>query len=422
MAMSVDEVFDEMTNTLTSTDSRDLLVYLHVPFCRYRCTFCDWIDQIPPHELISRTPFHDQYVAAICRQIRDIGPRLIAMGYIVRLVYWGGGTPTVLEPYQHAAVMETLRETFDLTNVIEHSLESTPDALTVEKARALKALGVGRISVGVQSMDPDQLRKSGRRHSVDRTREVVDILRAEGIENFNLDVIVGLPDQTRADVLEMIDTCIALNPTHMSVYPYRPSAGTQLAMVIQKGRRQPLARETSIDLFLEAEARLRAAGYQDYITGYFAKNSVSQFKGEQYYFGLEGDFIGFGAGAASILCQRRLATRRDSTSSYVENPLQFSSCDKFSRTVLDPILPLLRPCIITADGIRYDRFRRLFGFEFAEVRQHPVVRGYLDYFRACGADLIDHGDRLAVSPETRTMAHLNSYGASVEYKPAISRA
>jgi coproporphyrinogen III oxidase-like Fe-S oxidoreductase len=416
MTIGVDELFGEIPWTRPATGTRDLLVYLHVPFCRYRCAFCDWVEQIPARELISHDDFHEQYVVALCRQIRDIAPRLAAMGYTVPLVYWGGGTPTVLESRQHAAVLEALSESFDLTTVVEHSLESTPDALTAEKVQVLKSLGIRRISVGVQSMDPDQLRKSGRRHSVDRAREAVDILRAEGIDNFNLDVIVGLPDQTMSDVHEMIETCVGLNPGHVSLYPYRPSAGTQLATVLRKGLRQPLARGTLIELFLEAETLLRSAGYQDYITGYFAKGDAYRFRGEKYYFGLEGDFMGFGAGAASILCQRRIGTRRDSVSAFIENPLLFSTCDKFSPTLLEPILPLLRPCIITDEGIRYDEFRRLFGFDFSDVRNHPVLRGYLDYFRACGAELVDEGDRLSVRPDTRTLAHLNSYGASVEYK------
>jgi coproporphyrinogen III oxidase-like Fe-S oxidoreductase len=422
MAIDVDAVFGEMPCRPSATSSRDLMVYLHIPFCRYRCTFCDWVNGVPANELISRDDFHDRYVEALCRQIRDIGPRLAAMGYVVRLMYWGGGTPTVLDPHHHGAVMQALGESFDLTTVVEHSLESTPDALTPEKVRGLKALGVNRFSVGLQSTDPDQLRKSGRRHSPERIGEAVGMLRAEGMDNFNLDVIVGFPEQTIDDITEMIETCIALGPAHLSLYPYRPSEGTQMAAVMKKGRRQPLARSALRDMFGESESRLRAAGYAEYTTGYFAKSRAYQFQGERYYFNLEGDFVGFGAGAASIVCQRRFATRRDSISAFIDNPLEFASCDKFSPEHVDALLPLLRPCIITDEGIQFDRFRRLFGFDFADVRDHPVIAGYLEYFRACGAEYIEDEEGLRVRPATRTLAHLNSYGASVEYKVASTSA
>ncbi|MGH9347564.1 MAG: coproporphyrinogen-III oxidase family protein [Vicinamibacterales bacterium] len=418
MASTIDDVFESTCSPLRADGARDLLVYIHIPFCRYLCTFCDWVNQYPARELISGKDFHARYVDALCRQIRDVGPRLAAAGYVPRLIYWGGGTPTILDSEHFRAIMQALHDGLALDHVVEHSIEATPDSVEVEKVRVLRELGVGRISVGVQSFDEEQLRKAGRGHSASRVRDAVQSIQEAGVENYNLDVMIGLPGQSLSDVEAMSQNCLDLRPAHVTLYAYRPTSGTRLAVLIRSGRRELLSNNLLVDGFERAQAMLADAGYHEYITGYYARDLRYKYKGEQYYFGLEGDWFGFGAGANSVINHHQFGTRRDDISFFIEHPFHLASCERFSLENAGSILFKLRLAMLTEEGVRYDLFRNLFGIEFSDMRRHPLLQRYVEYFRQCGAEFVDDGERLYVRPDTRTRAHLRSYGMSPEYQSA----
>ena len=126
--ISATEVLSRATKELEGVDDKDLLIYIHVPFCNSKCTFCDWVSDIPVAELRSGPSTRNDYGQALCQQIRFFGPRLMDMGYTPRLIYWGGGTPSKLEAAKTAEVITALRDSFDLSRVEEHTVEVSPES------------------------------------------------------------------------------------------------------------------------------------------------------------------------------------------------------------------------------------------------------------------------------------------------------
>jgi len=142
--------------------NRDLMLYLHIPFCTSKCTFCAWVSGIDTPQLRSAADVRSHYVDAVIDQIRFYAPGINALGYVAPLVYWGGGTPSILEPEEITRLGNALRESFDLSGVREYSVESSPETLTRAKLEAFRSIGVNRVSIGVQSFEEQELRRAGR--------------------------------------------------------------------------------------------------------------------------------------------------------------------------------------------------------------------------------------------------------------------
>ncbi|MGH3995525.1 MAG: radical SAM protein, partial [Pseudonocardiaceae bacterium] len=214
LVAAIDEVVSE-------DPDKHLALYVHIPFCASKCHFCDWVVDVPVSRLRGGADDRAPYIAALCEQLRCYGPLLTTMGYRPQVMYWGGGTPTRLSPDELRTVATALRESFDLSQLRQWSMETTPNDLTAEKLATMREVGVDRVSVGVQSFDAYQLRRSGRVHTGDDCVRAVELLRAAGIDNFNLDLISSFPGEDLDAFAATLEAALALNPPHVSVYPYR---------------------------------------------------------------------------------------------------------------------------------------------------------------------------------------------------------
>ena len=166
-------------------------LYLHVPFCRTRCNYCDFVTSSKHGDLIV------SYIDALCAEITITADRLIVREP-VHSVYFGGGTPSLLPAAQAAKILATIRSAFELTDDAEITLETNPGDLTAERAAVLREMGVNRLSIGMQSGHDDELRLMGRRHTLADTIRAVKIARGAGFENLSLDLIFGYPTKKRA--------------------------------------------------------------------------------------------------------------------------------------------------------------------------------------------------------------------------------
>jgi len=142
---------------------RSLAIYLHVPFCASKCHFCDWVVDVPVARLRSTEDDRRGYVDALCRQIRYYGPLLTGLGYRPAVMYWGGGTPTRLNPSEMRAIAAAIDDGFDRSELVQWSMETTPNDLTADKLVAMRELGVNRVSVGAQSSIPSSCAGPGGR-------------------------------------------------------------------------------------------------------------------------------------------------------------------------------------------------------------------------------------------------------------------
>jgi putative oxygen-independent coproporphyrinogen III oxidase len=396
----------------------DLLVYIHVPFCSSKCHFCDFVYDLAVPDLISGANIRARYVTALCQQISSYAPRLTELGYRPRLVYWGGGTPSRLSADELAQVATTVSTSFDLSGVEEHSFESSPETLTLDKVQTLRRCGVNRISIGVQSFVEDELRRAGRSHSAEEAEAAARAVRQGGVHNLNIDLIAAFPGQTLTDTRHSLERCIALEPTHVTVYPYRADPRTIMARQIGRGSVPAVHLADLVNAFELSRAVLAQAGYVEYALGYFARDGY-RFLGESYYFDLggdlPGDFVGFGSGAGSSLGHYAVSNSHRTFHRYRDDPLTFECCERYSPYNLGIIGKTLLLALLNWSGIDYARFERIFGFPFAALHTQPIFQEYVAYFRMLGAEFIEDDDGIRLTDSSKLGAQMRSYAESREY-------
>jgi oxygen-independent coproporphyrinogen-3 oxidase len=385
-----------------------LLVYLHVPFCSAKCHFCDWVVGYDKAELLDARNLRDSYVEALCQQIATYGAAIAAFGYQVTNVYWGGGTPTRLSAGHLAEIHAAMADAFDLSTVLEHTAECSPETLTVEHLEQWCASGLNRLSIGVQSFDDTVLRRMGRPHSAETAECAIERARAVGVQNLNIDLIVGFPEQDRDSVLASVRRAIALDVPHLSVYMFREFAtGLVAARQVQAGWRRQSSRTDRVATYWAAKSLLEEAGYHEYMVGYFAREPRFEFDGEKYYFGLVGDYFGFGAGASSTI--GRCALRSGEASRYgaaqvrpyLDNPLAMNGSPLGS--LPDEVyLQSYFKAFAQPEGIRFERWLDQFGFPFHELTAgRPRIRQWFSEIEEAGGRFVETSDGIALSDDTR---------------------
>ncbi|MCB1153833.1 coproporphyrinogen III oxidase family protein, partial [bacterium] len=184
-------------------------IYVHIPFCAAKCLYCDFAS------LPERRPPEDRYVDAL---LRELDARLDEFTGPAPSIYFGGGTPSIFSGAAIARIVAGIRDRVDVAHDAEITLEANPGTVTAEKVDGYLAAGVNRVSMGVQSLRRPVLKALGRIHGEDEVRESVAILRAAGIDNFNLDFMYGLPERTGAMLEEDLATFLDLAPAHLSAY------------------------------------------------------------------------------------------------------------------------------------------------------------------------------------------------------------
>jgi len=266
----------------------DLGLYVHIPFCRSKCAYCDF------YSLPRAEAQMDRYTAALARHLRSWAPAGAA--YRVTTVYFGGGTPSYLGTARLTALLSTVQESYRVAGDAEITVEANPDSLgTVAELRALAAAGCNRLSLGVQSADDSLLRLLGRPHTFSQAVQAVERARTAGFENLSLDLIYGLPGQSMDGWQQTVEQAAALGPEHLSCYGLKLEEGTPL----WKNREAYVFPDDDLqaDMYLWAVSRLAALGYQQYEISNFAKPGRES-RHNLKYWTLQ-PYVGFGPGAHS---------------------------------------------------------------------------------------------------------------------------
>jgi oxygen-independent coproporphyrinogen-3 oxidase len=391
---NADAIVRTIADVRGATGAKDLQIYLHIPFCSAKCHFCDWVDDISVTQLRSGRDVRARYVGALCRQIEFWGPQLTALGYRPRCIYWGGGTPTRLDPDDFGRVQDALRANFDLRVLSQHTMESTPSDLTSEKLAAIEAIGVTRLSFGVQSFEERQLRTAGRSHTAEQAADAIVMTQRSSIRDVNIDLISGFPDESPAAFKRTLDRTVALAPTHISVYSYRATPRTIMAMQLTRGVRSALAVNEMVESYELAQSVLTGAGYDEYCFNYFTCDERYHFEAGLYGYRLEGDIIGFGAGADSTLAGMSLGNTDTALHRFIDAPLEFDRVEPFTLERPEMLFPLFGGALMTRDGLSFERFEYLTGIPFAEAYDTPEVKAWFRYVQNCGAQLAFEADRI----------------------------
>lgn len=280
-------------------------VYVHIPFCKSRCRYCDFYSTT----MLER---QSDYIAAICREWEI---RKHKIGTDIDTLYIGGGTPSAISADLIAVVRELIIPSPMVDNEI--TMEANPGDLSLEKLRQLRAIGINRLSIGIQSFNDRLLSLIGRRHTAAEAIEVVHLAREAGFENLSIDLMYGLPTQTMEEWQADIETALALAPEHISAYCLSYEEGTVLTRMLERGEIEEADEDMENEMFDYLAARLEKAGYEHYEVSNYAKPGYESRHNSSYW--NDTPYLGLGAGAHSYDGQRRSWNRGD-IAAYIENP------------------------------------------------------------------------------------------------------
>lgn len=334
---------------------RPLGLYIHIPFCRSKCAYCDF------YSLAQGEDRMDAYVSALRSSLRAAAPR--AARHTVDTVYFGGGTPSLLGAPRLSALLQTAADCFSLAPDAEITFEANPEsARDVNALRALRGAGFNRVSLGMQSADDAELRAIGRVHTARDTEAAVRAARRAGFDNLSLDLIYGLPGQTFDRWRESLAAAVALAPEHLSCYALKIEPGTPLCA---RGDAAALPDDDAqADMYLRAAETLASHGYEQYEISNFARPGRASRHNLKYW--TLSEYLGFGPSAHSDFGGRRFAVARDlgaflaGNTSYSED----AAIDARERAAERVML-----CLRTARGVAADEFDLPFDGAEAVLRE-----------------------------------------------------
>lgn len=353
-------------------------IYIHIPFCASKCNYCDFNSRVAPEVLKT------EYIDALCKEIE----RFAEDGDIVDTIYFGGGTPTILEPEQLIRVLDAVRRRFSVDENCEITTECNPATMGYDGFAALKRAGFNRISVGVQSADDEQLKVLGRIHNFGDAKKCIADAKRAGFENVSLDLMFGIPNQDLESWAKTLKSAIKLNPQHISCYALKIEEGTPFASMDLNVADDERSRE----MYEKCVEILQQSGYSRYEISNFARSGIES-RHNQKYWKCE-DFVGFGAGAYSCYMGERYSNIYD-VKIYIECALK-GECSAADRIVLDKEDMMSEFVFL---GLRMDA--GISGAEFA-------ARFSVDIFDVFGDEMdknlkrgtiIQSGDRLKIPPD-----------------------
>ena len=353
-------------------------VYLHIPFCKSRCSYCDFATDVwRSDDAVER------YVAALCNEIRggsltgrecvkavkkEDPLTTVRVSAITDTIYFGGGTPSLLSPRQVERILNAVRSTFDITLDAEITMEMNPATVTPEKLKAYREVGINRASFGVQTFNDRDLKLLARGHDANDARNTFTMLRDAGFENVSFDLIAGLPGQSFNDWSRNLDEAIAMEPEHISLYLLEIHEGTPLAAQIRSERRPLPDEDLAADMYELMLKRLSAVGYEQYEISNFAKLGKHSHHNIKYW-QLE-PVYGFGVSAHSFDGRERYANHRDTTKyvTSIENGDSPESYREKIETMSEYVFLGLR----LTKGIDLAEFKSRFGIAFDDNYHREV--------------------------------------------------
>jgi oxygen-independent coproporphyrinogen III oxidase len=270
-------------------------LYIHIPYCLVKCPYCDF------NVYAGKTWPEQQYIDALSAELRYYASRTPWQGQTVETVYFGGGTPSLFAPASIAEFLGLLSRLCPLVPDLEVTLEADPATVTFEKLVGFRAVGVNRLSLGIQSFQPLLLKTLGRLHRAEDGIRAVTWTREAGFTNLSLDLIFAVPGQTVPMLESDLSHALGSAPEHISLYNLTYEENTPFFTMRQKGQLQPIAEDDEVAMYTLVQERCTAQGYQHYEVSNFARPGFSSRHNANYWKGVS--YLGLGAGAHSFVCE-----------------------------------------------------------------------------------------------------------------------
>ncbi len=364
---------------------KPLGIYVHIPFCRSKCEYCDFYSLGGG---MNRDAM-DRYLHAVLLQIKEAGQR--AVGYEVDTVYFGGGTPSFFGAQGLCRILTEIDRRFHLTADAEISLEANPDSITIQLLYKLRKAGFNRISIGVQSDDDAQLKALGRPHTFRQAQTAVSLARRAGFTNLSVDLMFGLPSQSRQQWMNTLQNTISLlKPDHISCYGLKVEPGTRL-YEYQDCANLP-DDDAQADMYFYAVEALEDLGYSQYEISNFCRPGMECRHNLKYWFG--DPYLGFGPAAASDFGGKRYTAQAD-LQQYVDGMVHqgiiLSQCDAIAQKERAGEYLMLR--LRTAFGIEAQEYASQFLLPFGPLQD------LLKKYEAQGLAQLQENGRWRLTPK-----------------------
>ena len=385
-------------------------IYIHIPFCRTRCFYCDfntfagWEGLIP------------DYVTALCSEITR---QKAYADTPVHSVYFGGGTPSRLDVSDVQRILAAVKDTFELTPDAEITFEMNPCDVTADYAAALADMGINRVSLGMQSAVPEELKRMGRRHTYEQTAAAVDVLRSAGLRNVSLDLIYGYPEQTMENWQRSVAAAMKMDVQHISLYALSVEEGSALHRQLEMGKLTLPDEDLTVAMY-EYAAQTLASKAETVPQGLSQKDQIKRFEhyeisnwavdkahesrhNKQYWFVLP--YYGFGAGAHGWINAQRIRNEGD-IARYIQMvnasderfPAAAEIIPQEKRVEMQDVMMLgLR---MLHEGITEERFRNRFGEEMK-----TIFRRELRHLERKNLIRWDPDNRLLLAPDKVMVAN-----------------
>lgn len=350
--------------------NRGLALYFHFPFCKSKCSYCDF------YSLTAKSDSKEEYIKALTAELELSGKKYSNLYPVPSTIYFGGGTPSLFTPADFSLIIEKVKSCFGLKLDSEITIEINPgDIDSRERLLEYKKAGINRISLGVQSLNDDELKLLGRRHDSNKAREVIEYLKDIEI-NFSIDIISSLPGQSSLDYLASLKELVRYKPNHFSVYNLQLEKGTKLYNAVNGGLLPKISEEVDAINYKMTDKILKSAGYKHYeissyaVAGYQSKHNSSYWRFVPY--------LGFGPGAHSFIEFNRVENL-EGLDSYLGLGTNKYKPDQ---EVIELELKELRSEFMflglrMTRGILKEEFRDLFG-ESVEYFYNKKLRGLID--------------------------------------------
>ena len=285
-------------------------LYLHIPFCKSRCIYCDFYSTTSKENLLPA------FVKAVCKELEV--RREEANNDIINTIYWGGGTPSCLPVKAIAQIFDTIQQHYQIAPDAEITLEANPDDIEPQFITEIKELGINRFSLGVQTFNNNQLHFLGRRHTGENARKAVMTIAEAGFENISIDLIYSLPQQTLKDWDIDVNTALELPIKHLSAYSLMYEEGTRLTALRNRGIIEETEDELSVALFNSLIDRTTTAGFEHYEISNFALSGYRSRHNSSYW--NNSPYIGIGPGAHSFDGKYSRRCNKENLMTYSCNP------------------------------------------------------------------------------------------------------
>lgn len=353
-------------------------VYIHIPFCKHRCAYCDFNTYAGQENSIPA------YVTALIREIEFVGQRAAALPITVHTIFFGGGTPSLLSALQFDSILRALRSAFTLAADAEISIEANPGTISPEKLDGIRKAGVNRISFGVQSANTEELRMLERIHDFFTVIEAVTSARKAGFENLNLDLIYGLPEQTLDSWKTTLHRIADLHPEHVSAYALTLEHGTPFGRWSSKGLLPIPDPDLAAEMYEHAEEFLNHHGYTHYEISNWSKTNLDFACRHNLQYWRSLPYLAFGAGAHGYANGYRYSNalriktyierlNADHSSRHTEFPLSPATVNQHKQSLKDDITDyMINNLRLVHAGVAESDFRLRFDRSLLDVYPKEV--------------------------------------------------